>query len=449
MLKGYNEYKTTNYDWLPRIPSHWEEKTIRSITKLSDKRCGLRTDLELLSVYREYGVIKKKSRDDNHNVESENLANYKYVKKGNLVLNKMKMWQGSLGISGYDGIVSPAYIVCDLFTDANLRYLHFLLRSPLLKTFYNRVSYGIRVGQWDMHYADFKSLYIYFPSRPEQYQIVRYLDWKVSMISKYINAKKKQIEYLKERKQAIINQSVTKGLDLKVPMKDSGIEWLEKIPAHWDVRRLKTLINLSNKKEIENISQYIGLENIESWTGKRIITKNIEAQSVCNIFKKGNLLFGKLRPYLAKSWIAEYDGICSSEFLVMDNIKINPNYLHLLFMLKPFIFHIDSSTYGAKMPRANWDFIGNCKLPIPPHDEQEKISVFCQKNSSDIEDYYIKLQQQINVLQEYRTRLVSDVVTGKVNVQNVKVPEFDMGGKKNDDLSGIGQETEEEVFAHE
>ena len=93
MLKGYGGYKETNYDWLPHVPSHWISKTIRSITKLSDKRCGSRIDLELLSVYREYGVIKKNSRDDNHNIESEDLSNYKSVYKGNLVLNKIKMWQ--------------------------------------------------------------------------------------------------------------------------------------------------------------------------------------------------------------------------------------------------------------------------------------------------------------------------------------------------------------------
>jgi type I restriction enzyme S subunit len=114
-MKRYIEYKSTKYDWLPQVPIHWVKKTIRSITELSSERRGNR-QATLLSVYREYGVIKKSSRNDNHNVESEDLSGYKIVRIGDLVLNKMKMWQGSLGVSEYDGIVSPAYIVCHTST---------------------------------------------------------------------------------------------------------------------------------------------------------------------------------------------------------------------------------------------------------------------------------------------------------------------------------------------
>ena len=178
-MKAYKEYQNTEYDWLPEVPHHWEKRSIRTITKPSDARNGNRDDLELLSVYREYGVIKKASRADNHNVESLNLSNYKYVGKDFLVMNKMKMWQGSLGVSNYEGIVSPAYIVCQFSIDSNYRYLHYLLRSATFKTQYNRISYGIRVGQWDMRYSDFKNINLYLPPRPEQDHIVNFLDSKI------------------------------------------------------------------------------------------------------------------------------------------------------------------------------------------------------------------------------------------------------------------------------
>jgi len=377
--------------------------------------------------------------------KSNDSDNRKLVKSGDYVINSRSDRKGSSGLSSLDGSVSLINIVLTP-REGNGKYYHYLLRSYYWIEEYYRNGRGIVADLWTTRFSEMKSIVLPIPPRPEQDQIVRYLDWKVSMINKYINAKKKQIELLKERKQAIINQAVTKGLDMNVPMKDSGIDWLGKIPAHWNIRRLKTLTSLSNQKKTGNIRQYVGLENVESWTGKHIVTKNIETQSVCNIFKRGNLLFGKLRPYLAKSWIAEYDGVCSSEFLVMCNTKINQNYLHLFFKLKSFVFHIDSSTYGAKMPRANWDFIGNCKLPVPPHDEQEKISVFCQENSTNIENYCNKLQQQINILQEYRTRLISDVVTGKVNVQNVKVPEFEA---ENDELSDNEQETDADIIPNQ
>ena len=248
MLQPYEEYKPTHYDWLPYVPLHWYQYPIRAITTLSDERNGTRFNSELLSVYREYGVIKKNSRDDNHNVESINLSNYKYVYANNLVMNKMKMWQGSLGISQYEGIVSPAYIVCKINIDLNYRYLHYLLRSPLFKTFYNRISYGVRVGQWDMRYDDFKSLCVYLPLRKEQDQIVRYLDWKLSKINKLIRAKKKQIELLNEQKQVIINKAVTKGLNSKVAMKDSQIDWIEMIPKSWSIIRIKWICPAQSPK---------------------------------------------------------------------------------------------------------------------------------------------------------------------------------------------------------
>ena len=129
-MKKYDKYKEYPYDWLPVIPAHWEEKSLRNYFLLSDERKGENTDLELLSVYREYGVIPKASRDDNKNVESEDTSKYKVVHKTDLVINKMKLWQGSLGISQYEGFVSPAYIVAHNKFKGNLRYLNLFLRSP-------------------------------------------------------------------------------------------------------------------------------------------------------------------------------------------------------------------------------------------------------------------------------------------------------------------------------
>lgn len=148
-MRAYKEYKDSGYDWMGKIPAHWTKTKLRDFTKESNERRGSRQDLELLSVYRDFGVIVKNSRDDNYNNESEDTSTYKYVGKDYLVINKMKLWQGSLGISEFEGIVSPAYITCKITKKINTRYLNYLLRSALFKTFYNRISYGIRVGQWD------------------------------------------------------------------------------------------------------------------------------------------------------------------------------------------------------------------------------------------------------------------------------------------------------------
>lgn len=246
-LEPYENYKDTEYDWLGKVPSHWEKVTVRSITKLSNERNGNRNDLELLSVYREYGVIKKASRNDNHNVESQDLSNYKFVDKGYLVLNKMKMWQGSLGVSKYRGIVSPAYIVCKLVGELNFDYIHYLLRSPQFKTIYNRISYGVRVGQWDMRYDDFKNIKLYLPPLKEQAHIVKYLESQLSKINQFIKIKKKIIAALKEQKQFVINQAVTKGLNPNTKMKPSDIDGIEETPAHWRKWRFKNIVSINGR----------------------------------------------------------------------------------------------------------------------------------------------------------------------------------------------------------
>lgn len=429
MLEGYKEYKTTNYDWLPRIPSHWDEKTIRSITKLSDKRCGLRNDLELLSVYREYGVIKKKSRDDNHNVESENLFNYKYVKKGNLVLNKMKMWQGSLGISDYDGIVSPAYIVCDLFTNANLKYLQFLLRSPLLKTFYNRVSYGIRVGQWDMHYDDFKSLCLYFPPLLEQDQIVRYLDWKVSMINRYINAKKKQIELLREQKQAVINRTIMQG----------GKGWDYKPLKYW---AKSNLFSLSSNTDSNYRLEYLDISSIgHGFVKKTPIHYTFEnaPSRARRIVHYGDTIISTVRTYLRSVCFISHDienCIVSTGFSVLTPNKniVLPELLSFVLSTNHFINETISNSIGVSYPAINDNKLMSLKVALPRSlEKQELLYSFIKKQFQVFDDVIQSIQKQVYFLHEYRTRLISDVVTGKVNVQNVKVPEFiedDQGNKE-------------------
>lgn len=271
-MTEYESYKCSSYDWLGNIPFHWTEKSIRQITKVISERLNNR-EMPLLSVYREYGVILKNSRDDNHNVESNDLSNYKVVRNGNLVLNKMKMWQGSLGVSKYDGVVSPAYIVCKITDESiNVDFLHLLLRSAKYKTYYNQYSYGVRVGQWDMHYDDFKNMRINLPPRAEQDQIVRFLDWKVSEINKLINIRKQEVIELKNLMSAIIEKAITKGMGSEVTFKKTGIYYLPEIPDTWELLRLKHICKIGasiNQKLKDYTDQdkvvFTNGENFNQW----------------------------------------------------------------------------------------------------------------------------------------------------------------------------------------
>jgi len=199
--------KDSGMPWIGKVPSHWlVEKVKYHLTRKEPKNQG---DKQVLSVYREYGVIPKDSRDDNHNVTSEDTSKYKYVRPGNLVINKMKAWQGSMGVSDYEGIVSPAYFIYH-FTDDLLipKYIHYLFRS-CYKDEFRRISGGIREGQWDLSPNEFNNIMLLIPPEEEQKKIIRIIEEKTSEIEEIIAKKMEQLEILADYKKSIIYEYVT------------------------------------------------------------------------------------------------------------------------------------------------------------------------------------------------------------------------------------------------
>lgn len=201
------EMRDSGIAWVGDIPAHWLVEKVKFHLQRNEPRNP--GDKQVLSVYREYGVIPKDSRDDNHNVTSEDTSNYKYVVPGNLVINKMKAWQGSMGVSEYEGIVSPAYFIYK-FTDNQImpKYLHYLFRS-CYKDEFRRISGGIREGQWDLSPYEFSNTLLLIPPTDEQNRIVSYIDARISEIESAITEKKQQIETIEEYKKSLIFEYVT------------------------------------------------------------------------------------------------------------------------------------------------------------------------------------------------------------------------------------------------
>jgi type I restriction enzyme, S subunit len=433
-LKPYEEYKETEYDWLGSVPRHWKEQTVRSITKLSSERNGNRDDLELLSVYREYGVIRKSSRDDNHNVESQDLSNYKFVDSGYLVLNKMKMWQGSLGVSRYRGIVSPAYIVCKLIGDLNHEYIHYLMRSAKFKTVYNRISYGVRVGQWDMRYDDFKNIKLFLPPIAEQSQIVKYLDYQLAKINKFIQAKKQLISILKEQKQALINIAVTKGIKRNVKTKHSGIDILGEVPIEWEVKPLKYYVR-SNTETLgetynkENEISYIDISTVGFGELKRspVRYKFGEAPSRARrIVHYGDTIISTVRTYLKSMCFIDEnirDCIVSTGFAVLTpNEQVYPKLLNYVLSSNYFVDSVSKNSIGVSYPAISESKLISLKIALPKDiNEQREILNYIHEHTTAIDKRLSVAEKEIELINEYRTRLISDVVTGKVDVRNIEV----------------------------
>ena len=197
--------------------------------------------------------------------------------------------------------------------------------------------------------------------------------------------------------------------------RDSGVEWLGEVPEHWKARRLNRSVSRSDAKieagDVDGLP-YVGLEHVASWTGSLLPLDDQQSpESISNAFMSGDVLFGKLRPYLAKAFTAEFGGLCSTEFLVLKPLAYEQRYLLYAMLTDGFVSLVDSSTFGAKMPRANWDFVGDALLPLPPLDEQRAIAAYLDRETERIDALVAKKRLLIERLEEYRTALITRTVT--------------------------------------
>ena len=377
--------------------------------------------------------------------ESLKEIGYQGIRKGDLVIHQMDAFAGAVGVSDSDGKGTPVYSVCLPKRDLDTHYYAQLVREMSRSYFITSLAKGIRERSTDFRFDTFASLTLPVPLPEEQKAISRFMRNESAQINKFIRNKRRLIELLKEQKQNVVNQAVTRGLDPKVKFKPSGVEWIGDIPEHWEVRRLKFLCHNLNEQTSEKQpgETYIALEHVESWTGRISLPDDeITFDSQVKRFQPGDVLFGKLRPYLAKVTRPQTAGVCVGEFLVLRATgDVSADFLEQKLRSKRVIDLINSSTFGAKMPRADWTFIGNLKFAYPPADEQREILEHIQEKSAEIDQAIIRAQREIELMREYRTRLISDVVTGQVDVRNMKCE----GGSLNEDEFEDIEEVEEEI----
>lgn len=423
-MQRYESYKQSGAEWLGNVPLHWNVQPLRAVTALkSDKN---RPELPVLSVYREYGVILKDSRDDNHNATSLDTSTYKVVKPGDLVVNKMKAWQGSMGVSAHDGIVSPAYITCATRTDRiRPAYLHYLLRSSLLIGVYNSLSYGVRVGQWDMHYEDFKQIPIPLPPKGEQDRIVAFLDQKTADIDTAIAKKERMIELLGEQKRILINKAVTRGLNHSVDVKKSGIAWLGDIPAHWKLLPNKALFR--ERKElgkpelpILSVSLHSGVSDQEQDETENIRAKiRIEDKTSYKRVFPGDVAYNMMRAWQGAIGVVRVDGLVSPAYMVAaPRSEIHGGYFEHLYRTEGFIREMDRFSKGITdfRKRLYWDEFKQLMTLLPPIAEQIAIAEYVERVGYKTAQTCANVLAEIEKLQELRRVIVAQAVTGKFSV---------------------------------
>ena len=413
------QMKDSGAKWIGEIPTHWKSDKLKyHLQRKEPKNPG---DMTVLSLYRELGVIPKDSRDDNHNMTSEDTSKYKYVKPGNFVVNKMKAWQGSVAVSDYEGIVSPAYYVYE-FTD-NLyykRYFHYLLRG-CYKDEFMRLSGGMRVGQWDLSSEDLDNTLVIIPPIDDQRRIAEFLDKKCEEVDGLIADIQAQIDTLEQYKRSTITEAVTKGLNTTVKMKDSGLEWVGQIPNHWEVIPNKYL--MSKRKIIQPI--YKG-EDILSLTVNGVIKRDLENPSGkmptsfdgYQVVYPNNLLMCLFDIDVTPRCVGvikDY-GLTSpaySQFIL--NEKADTNYYYYYYLSLDFTKEL---LHLAKNQRhsLNEEQFGAIKAIVPPIDEQKTIAEYLDKKCAKIDACIEEKKQQISVLETYKKSIIFEYVTGKKEV---------------------------------
>jgi len=417
---AYPVYCDSGLPWAAKLPEGWQ--VLRNGRLFGHRVDTGFPDLPILEVSLRTGVRVRDMDNLKRKQVMSQKEKYKRAAKGDIAYNMMRMWQGAVGPAPVDGLVSPAYVVVKPYPEANSAYYSYLFRTQAYMREVNKFSRGIVADRNRLYWESFKQMPSLVPPRPEQDQIVAYLRAQDAHIARFIKAKRELIKLLTEQKLRIIDHAVTRGLDASVALKPSGIEWLGDVPGHWELRRLKFLASNTTNQTTTKASDeiYLALEHVQSWTGvARPLEGEVEFASTVKRFVADDVLFGKLRPYLAKVTRARSAGVCVSEFLVLRSRKelILPAYLEQLLRCKRVVDLINSSTAGAKMPRADWNFIGNVRLPIPRQDEQEAILSHILCETKDLDEAIARAEDEIKLIREYRDRLIADAVTGQVDLR--------------------------------
>lgn len=434
-MDKYSSYKDSGVQWIGQIPSHWEVKHLRNfLTIFSEKGFD---NAQLLSVTREKGVIlrDRDDKEENHNYVPDDLSGYKHLMSGDFVINKMKSWQGSYGVSKYEGIVSPAYFTCKL-RGVDPQFFSQAIRSKAYIGFFMQYSKGIRVDQWDLDPSSMKDIPFILPPLDEQKKIVPYLDAATAKIDEVIAQQQCMIDLLNERRQIIINRVITKGLNANVKMKGSGIEWVGDVPESWEKHRIYYTIERrfdgtwgDDEKGNSNDVICYRVADFNYQKGcldnKKLTLRNVDQETrEKKKVQKDYLLIeksggGDLYPVgRVVSVNYEQDAICS-------------NFIHALKIKdgfdSRFIFYILKSMYANKVntPFFNQttgiqnlqvkEYLKN-EMFYPEYKEQCRISKHLDRISDSIQERIEDCNRMISLLQERKQIIINDVVTGKVKV---------------------------------
>ncbi|MBD2258616.1 restriction endonuclease subunit S [Pseudanabaena sp. FACHB-2040] len=432
-LQTYEEYKDSGLAWLGSIPSDWPIVRNKEIFKErgSVSNTGQET---LLTVSHITGVTPRSEKNVNMFM-AETMVGYKICHEGDLIINTMWAWMGALGTSNELGICSPSYNVYmpQKGIPYNRRYFDYLFRIPNAVMEMTRNSKGIVSSRLRLYAKDFFQIEIVLPSLQEQEAIAHYLDTKTVQIDRKIDLLTQKAQRYEELKRSLINETVTRGLDKSVPMKDSEIEWIDEIPEHWEIRRIKdiTISDVSVKTPSQlkgaDLIEFVPMSNVDESLGAIKEYSFVELDSVSSgytKFKNDDVIFAKITPCMENGNVAlvkdlRYGiGFGSTEFMVFRSRKeLFPKYLHYFFHNILFRKNAEPFMKGtAGQKRITSLYMSTHGFGLPPLDEQKTIADYLDKKTAHIDRVIANINSQIDIQKELRKTLINDVVTGKIKV---------------------------------
>ncbi|MBZ7972713.1 restriction endonuclease subunit S [Campylobacter molothri] len=423
--------KNSGIEWLGEIPEHWEIVLTRYCFDEYNTRCN-QNEYPLLSVTISNGVIYQNDIVNKKDISNDDKSNYKIVPVGAITYNKMRMWQGAVGVNMLEkGIVSPAYCVAVSNELIIAKFSFYLFRSKRMIYNFGKNSYGLCLDMNNLRYEDFQNIKIPLPPLKEQEQIANFLDEKCEKIQNFIEKKEKLLSLLQEQKQALINETITKGLDKNVKLKNSGIEWLGEIPEHWEMVRLANFgiflkgNGISRQDLIEDGEPAIHYGDI--YTKYEISTTALKsristetAQNITSIHN-GDILFagsGETKEDIGKNivYLGKEKAFAGGDVIIFRQKKNNALFLSYALNTKyvKSLKGIDSK--GEIIVHIYASNLKDIKIPIPPLKEQEQIANFLDEKCEKIDSLITKIKKQIELIKEYKTTLINEAVCGRMDL---------------------------------
>ena len=414
-LTPYPAYKTSGVGWLGDVPAHWE--TSRSKWLFRKMERSVKTGDDVVTCFRDGVVTLRKNRRVRGYTESLKEIGYQGIIKGDLVIHTMDAFAGAAGVSDSDGKGTSVYSVCTPRNECvNPYYYAFCVREMARSEWILAHAKGIRERSTDFRFNVFASQIVPFPPLPEQNAIVRYLDNATERIRRYINAKERLINLLEEQRQAVIHRAVTRGLDPNVRLKPSGVEWLGDVPTHWKISRIKAEFHSFNHRRVPLSTSERGAMSVRKYDyyGASGVIDKVEDylfdDELLLIAEDGaNLVLRNLPLAIiarGKFWVNNHAHILKPR-------SGNLEYLAAVMEVLDYTPWIS----GAAQPKLTQDRLMDIAIAVPPRLEQDEIVAKVTEQTSPMRVILDHARRQIDLLRKYRTRLVADIVTGKLDVR--------------------------------